>query len=141
MEDYVTASLADRRFALTLIAVFGVLALVLSVVGLYGVMAHAVLCRTSEIGVRAALGAGRGRLFGLILRQGLSLAAAGLAIGLGIGLVTARFLGSFLYATGPGDPLTLVATAGVLALAAVLACSIPARAAMGIDPLKAIRGR
>src|SRR5436190_3647092 len=76
MEDYVAASLADRRFALTLIAVFGVLALVLSVVGLYGVMAHAVLCRTSEIGVRAALGAGRARLFGLVLRQGMTLVAA-----------------------------------------------------------------
>jgi putative ABC transport system permease protein len=140
MEDYIASSLADRRFALTLIAVFGVLALVLSAVGLYGVMSYAVLCRTSEIGMRAALGAGRGDVFGLILRQGMLLAGAGLALGLVAGLGAIRLLVSFLYGTGSTDLLTLGATAAVLAVAAALACYIPARAAMRIDPLAAIRG-
>jgi predicted permease len=139
MEDYIASSLADRRFALTLIAVFGVLALVLSAVGLYGVMSYAVLCRTPEIGVRTALGAGRGHVLGLILRQGMSLAAAGLALGLVAGFGATRLLASFLYGTGPNDPVTLAGTVAVLAMAAALACYIPARAAARIDPLKAIR--
>ena len=139
MEDYIASSLADRRFALTLIAVFGVLALVLSAVGLYGVMSYAVLCRTSEIGVRAALGAGRGHVLRLILRQGMSLAAAGLALGLVAGFGATRLLASFLYGTGPNDPIMLTATIAVLAIAAALACYIPARAATRIDPLTAIR--
>jgi predicted permease len=139
MEDYIASSLADRRFALSLIAVFGVLALVLSAVGLYGVMSHAVLCRTPEIGVRAALGAGRGQVLGLILRQGLSLTAAGLTLGLVSGFGVTRLLASFLYGTGPNDPVTLAATVAVLAIAAALACYIPARAATRIDPLTAIR--
>ena len=141
MEDYIASSLADRRFALSLIAVFGVLALVLSAVGLYGVMSYAVLCRTSEIGVRTALGAGRGHVLGLILRQGMSLSFAGLALGLVAGFGATRLLTSFLFGTGPGDPLTLGGTATVLTVAAVLACYIPARAAMRIDPLRAIRER
>ena len=142
MEDYIAASLADRRFALSLIAVFGVLALVLSAVGLYGVMSYAVLCRTSEIGVRAALGAGRGHVLGLILRQGMSLAGAGLALGLVAGLGATRLLASFLYGTGPNDPITLAATIAVLAIAAAACVLRPGagrdadRSAPGDEALK-----
>ena len=106
--------------------VFGGLALVLSAVGLYGVMSYAVLCRTSEIGVRAALGAGRGHVLGLILRQGMSLTGVGLALGVVAGFGATRLLTSFLYGTGPSDPVTLAATVAVLATAAAFACYVPA---------------
>jgi putative ABC transport system permease protein len=139
MDDYIASSLADRRFALTLIAVFGVLALVLSAVGLYGVMSYAVLCRTPEIGVRAALGATSWQVCAMILRQGMSLASAGLALGLAAGFGATRLLARFLYGTAPNDPVTLAGTVAVLAIAAALACYVPARAATRIDPLQAIR--
>jgi putative ABC transport system permease protein len=139
MDDYVAASLADRRFALTLIGLFATLALVLSAVGLYGVMSYAVLQRTPEIGVRAALGATSWQLCAMILRQGLALTAAGLVLGLGAGLAVTRLLASFLVGTGPADPIALATTAAVLAAATALACYVPARAAARIDPLTALR--
>lgn len=139
MDDYVASSLADRRFALSLFALFGVLALLLSALGVYGVVSYAVTQRTPEIGLRAALGAGRGSLFALIFRQGLALTLAGLVAGLAAASVATRLLASLLFGVASADPWTLAATAGVLTFAAALACYVPARAATRIDPLTALR--
>ncbi|HEV8346194.1 MAG TPA: ABC transporter permease [Vicinamibacterales bacterium] len=139
MDDYVASSLADRSFALALIALFGVLALLLSSVGIYGVVSYAVVQRTAELGVRAALGASRTNLFALILRQALAVTGVGLALGLLIAIVVARVLASFLFGVEPFDPKTLAATAGLLAFVAALASYLPARAATRIDPQEALR--
>ena len=139
MGDYVASSLAERSFALALIALFGVLALLLSAVGIYGVVSYSVVQRTPEIGVRAALGATRGSVLVLVLRQGMALTGIGLFLGLAIALGGARLLASFLFGVGSTDPTTLAATAGLLAGASALASYLPARAATRIDPLEALR--
>src|SRR5262249_61227624 len=107
--------------------------------GVYGVVSYGVTQRTPEIGLRAALGAGRGSLFALIFRQGLALTLAGLVGGLAAASVATRMLASLLFGVASADPWTLAATAGVLTFAAALACYVPARAATRIDPLTALR--
>jgi ABC-type antimicrobial peptide transport system permease subunit len=118
---------------------FGALALVLSAVGLYGLVSYSVVQRTPEIGVRAALGAGRRHLVALIVRQGIMLTGTGLALGALAGLGLARLLASFLYGIGPSDSRTLAAAAGLLLAVAALASYLPARSAARIDPLEALR--
>ena len=139
MDDYVASSLADRSFALALIALFGLLALVLSAVGLYGLVSYSVVQRTPEIGVRAALGAGKRHLVALIVRQGIVLTAIGLGLGVLAGLGLTRLLASVLYGIGPSDPGTLAAAAGLLLAVAAVASYLPARSAARIDPLDALR--
>jgi putative ABC transport system permease protein len=139
MDDYVASSLADRSFALALIALFGVLALVLSAVGLYGLVSYSVVQRTPEIGVRAALGACRRHLVALIVRQGIVLTGTGLGLGVLAGLGLTRLLAGFLYGVGPSDPRTLAAAAGLLLAVAAVASYLPARSAARIDPLQALR--
>jgi putative ABC transport system permease protein len=139
LDDYVASSLADRSFALALISMFGVLALLLSAVGVYSLVSYSVVQRTPEIGVRAALGAGRGHLVALIVRQGIVLTVTGLGLGLLAGLGVTRLLASFLFGVGPSDLRTLAVAASLLLAVATLASYLPARSAARIDPLDALR--
>ena len=139
MDDYVASSLADRSFALALVALFGVLALLLSAVGVYGLVSYSVVQRTPELGVRAALGASRGNLLALIVRQGMTWTGFGLGLGVLSGLALTRLLGSFLFGVEPSDPRTLTVAAGILLAVAALASYLPGRRAARIDPLEALR--
>jgi putative ABC transport system permease protein len=131
--------MAERRFLTAAAAVFGVLALVLATIGVYGVIALSVSERTREIGIRVALGAGRGELLAMVVRQGLGLAGLGLAIGLPASLALAPLLASQLYGVAPGDLVSLLAVVSVLGLAALAACVVPASRALRVDPVKALR--
>jgi putative ABC transport system permease protein len=139
MDDYVASSLAERRFALTLVALFGVVALLLAAVGIGGVMSHSVVQRTPEIGVRAALGAGKRNVFAMILREGMALTAIGLTLGLLIALAGSQLICSFLFGVGAVDPSTILMTAAMLIAVAAVASYLPARAAARISPLDALR--
>jgi predicted permease len=139
MDDYVASSLAERRFATTLTALFGFVAFLLAAVGIGGVMSHSVVERTPEIGVRAALGAGKSRVFTMILREGLAVTAIGLVLGLLIALGGARLISSFLFGVGAVDPGTFLMTAAMLLAVAAVASYFPARAAARISPLDALR--
>src|SRR5262245_20901896 len=137
--DEVKNSIAAARMASTLTSLFGLTALLLAGVGLYGVMSYAVSRRTSEIGVRMALGAGRGDVLRMMLKQGLLLTGLGLAIGSVAAVSLTRLIKTLLYGVGPTDPLTFVAVALLLASVAFLACYIPARRATIVDPMVALR--
>jgi ABC-type antimicrobial peptide transport system permease subunit len=119
--------------------VFAASAAALSAIGIYGVLAYGVARRTSEIGVRMALGAEAASIRLLILRRGLAVFAAGLLLGLGGAASLARFLGSMLYGVTPLDPSTYVSAAGLFALIVTLACWVPASRATRVDPLVALR--
>jgi predicted permease len=139
MDDYVASSLADRRFALMLIALFGVVALLLAAIGIGGVVSHSVVRRTPELGVRAALGADKRTVLAMILREGLGLTAIGLTLGLLIALGGSRLIANFLFGVGAVDPITLFLTAAVIIGVAGAASYLPARAAARINPLDALR--
>ena len=111
----------------------------LAVVGVYGVIAYAVAQRTREMGVRLALGASPADLLRLVLRHGMALVAAALVLGFGLSAVASRLLEGLLFGVDPADPPTLVAVAALLALAALGASLLPARRAMRVDPLEALR--
>jgi predicted permease len=139
MNDRVARSLATRRLSVILVALFSALALLLAALGLYGTLAYAVAQRTREIGIRLALGAQRAAVFRLVLQQGMSLVGIGLVAGLVVALGFGRLLANFLYGVGARDPLTLTVVAVVLALVALFACLLPARRAMRVDPMVALR--
>ncbi|MCC6202982.1 MAG: ABC transporter permease [Gammaproteobacteria bacterium] len=139
LETLLAASAADRRFARTVLALFATAALALAILGLYGVLATHVLERTHEIGLRAAIGASPGRVLTLILRQGMTLAASGIAIGLGGAAVATRALENLLYGITALDPLTYACVAALLFAVAAIACWIPALRAIRLDPLRALR--
>jgi ABC-type antimicrobial peptide transport system permease subunit len=122
-----------------LLGASGLLALVLTWIGLFGVISFSVSERTREIGVRMAMGAGRGDVMKLIMRQGLFVTGFGLAIGIGAALASARLLSSLLYGIRPDDPATVVVVVAGMTVVTVLACYIPARRAMRIDPVVALR--
>ena len=139
MTQLIAQSVEEPRFLSVITAVFAVLTLLLAAVGVYGVMAYAVNERRQEIGVRLALGAARGDVFGLVYRDGLRLAAIGLAIGAaGAALITPA-IASMLYGVTPRDPITFGVTCLVLLIAASVAVFVPARRAMGIEPMAALR--
>jgi predicted permease len=138
-QDVFSASLATRRFNLTLVGVFAATALLLAVAGIYGVMAYSVARRTHELGVRMALGASAPHVLRLVLRQGMLTTAVGLAIGIAGALVLTRAMQSMLFGVSPTDPITLLAVALLLGLAALLASYIPARRATKMDPIVALR--
>ncbi len=139
LQQMVAASMIADRFALLLLSGFGMLALVLASVGMYGVISYSVLQRTSEIGLRVALGAGRTQILAMVLRQGGTLALAGIGIGLFAAWMTTRLMSGFLYGVRAGDPATFAAVALLLVVVALAACWIPARRAMQVDPLTALR--
>jgi putative ABC transport system permease protein len=139
LEEQKSNSLYTSRMAATLLTVFGLLALGLAALGLYGVMAHAVNRRTRELGIRIALGAQAGDVLKLILMQGLMLALIGVGIGLLAAFALTHWIESLLFGVRPTDPLTFTAIAVGLTLVALVACWIPARRATKVDPLTALR--
>jgi putative ABC transport system permease protein len=140
IEEIAAVSVASRRAGMLLIAAFGVLALVLAAAGIHGVMSHLVALRTAEIGVRMTLGAPPSSVMGLVLREGALQAVAGLAIGLTGGVLLMRAFRSVLFGVRPSDPITLAAVAIALLATALAACALPARRAMRVDPVMALRG-
>ena len=139
MEDVAAVSVASRRAGMLLLAVFGGLALVLAAAGIHGVMSHLVALRTAEIGVRMTLGATPSDVMALVLREGTIQALSGLAIGLSGGVLLMRTFHTMLFGVAPADPLTLSAVAAVLLTTAIAACIVPARKAMHVDPVNAVR--
>lgn len=139
MNEVIAGSLAERRFLMLVLLVFASVALLLAAVGIYGVMSYAVTRRANELGVRSALGASRWQIVLLVMRQGMTLASAGLIVGLAASVLLTRFLRSMLYGVGAGDPWTLVIVTAVLGLVAMLACLAPARRATSVDPVVALR--
>lgn len=139
MDEVTALSLADRSFQTWLLGSFAGLALLLAAIGIYGVMAQAVTQRTAEFGIRMALGAQPGQILGMVLGNALRLVAIGVAAGLAASLILTRFLRSFLYGVSAYDPLTMAAVSALLAGVALLACYLPARRAMAVDPMVALR--
>ncbi len=139
MEDVVARSLGQPRLTLSLMSLFGAVALLLAAIGLYGVVAFSVSQRVREIGLRMALGASSKDVSRLVLRDGLKVALAGVGLGVAGALFAARFLESLLYEVAPRDPITLVAIAALLVGVALVASYLPARRASRIDPFTALR--
>jgi ABC-type antimicrobial peptide transport system permease subunit len=133
------ASVAQRRFVLLLVGAFGVLALAMAAVGVYGVMALVVSERTPEIGIRLALGASPADVMRATIRDGLLLAGAGVTLGLLAAVAVVPLLSAQLFGIRPFDPVTLTAVPLLLMMVAAAACLVPARRAMTIDPVDALR--
>jgi putative ABC transport system permease protein len=139
MERLVDGALARPRFNTLLMAIFAALALLLAALGVYGVMAHAVSQQTREIGIRVALGAPARSVMRLIIARGMALAGIGLLLGLAGAAAAGRLLSGLLFGVGPADPATYAAAGGVLLVVSLLACWIPARRVLGVDPVVALR--
>ncbi|MFZ0663150.1 MAG: ABC transporter permease [Acidobacteriaceae bacterium] len=136
---YYTKSMARTSFTLVMLAISGAMALLLGVVGIYGVISYSVSQRTREIGIRMALGAQRGAIVGLFVRNGLLLAAIGIACGLVAALAAMRLMASLLFGVSPVDPVTYGAITVVVFATAYLACWLPSRKAAAVDPMRALR--
>ena len=139
LEDVVSSALSESRFRTVLLAIFAAVALVLASVGVYGVISYSVAQRTHEIGVRMALGARRGEVLGMVVRQGMALVAIGVAVGLAGAWVLSRYLSSQVYEVSTTDPLTFILVPVVLLAVALVANLLPARRATRVDPLEALR--
>jgi predicted permease len=139
MEDRLDRVLANERLTGFLAGLFGGLATVLALVGLYAVTAYSVACRAQEIGIRVALGAQRRNILALVLREGMILLAVGVGIGLAAAVALTRVLRDFLFEIAPTDPATFISTTLLLSLVGLLACYLPARRAARIDPMVALR--
>jgi putative ABC transport system permease protein len=139
MQQLASESLAPQRASMILIVIFAGLALMLATVGIYGVISYSAQQRTREIGIRIALGAGPRAVLRLVMREGLALTGAGLAIGLTGAFALTRFLSSVLFGVHPGDPATFAMVAVILAAVTLLATYVPARHAMRVDPMVALR--
>jgi predicted permease len=139
MAQVVAESVSRRRFAMQIVGLFGILALLLAAVGIYGVIAFSVTQRTREIGIRVALGASRSTILRWVLKQGMLLTLAGVAVGLLGAFALTRLLRSLLFGVGPTDIVTYVALAILLTIVALIACYVPARRATKVDPLVALR--
>ena len=139
MDEYISSSIAAPRFNTTLLSIFAVVALVLTIIGLYGVMSYSVAQRTNEIGIRMALGAQSRDVLGLIVKEGLKMVLFGLVLGIGGALALTRLLETLLFGVKTRDPATFLAIAGLLSIVAMLACYIPAWRATRVDPLEALR--
>jgi putative ABC transport system permease protein len=139
LDEIKVESVAGERFRSILMGIFAAVALLLAAIGLYGVISYSVVQRTREIGIRTALGANPGNIRALVLRSAMTLTAFGLVLGIAGALGLAQFLSSMLFNTGKYDPMTFVAVAVVLALVALAACLVPARRAMRVNPIIALR--
>jgi len=139
MDDSVSASLSQARFTMLLLGAFAGLALLLAVMGIYSVMGYSVSRRTNEIGIRVALGASRSDVLVLIVRQALLLALIGMVIGIIGALALSRLMASQLYGVRPTDPVTFITVAALLMIVSFAASYIPARRAMCVDPMTALR--
>jgi putative ABC transport system permease protein len=139
LEGVLSESLAERRFAMELVALFALTALLLAALGIYGVISYIVSERTHEIGIRLALGAGNSTILRMVLRQGLALAIAGAAVGIAAALIVSHLMAGLLYGVKPTDSLTFAGVALLLIGVALLACYVPARRAVRVDPLVALR--
>jgi predicted permease len=139
MSELVSSVTARRRFQTTLLTVFSATAMLLAMVGVYGLLAYSVRQRTGEIGIRVALGSSKGRVMQLVLREGLTLLGIGLVIGLGVTFVSTRLLLGFLYGVPAIDPLTFALVPMLLLAATIAASSIPSFRAATIDPMNALR--
>ena len=139
LNETVSASLSQRRFSMEMVGLFALTALLLAGLGIYGVISYLVSERTQEIGIRLALGASRSNILSIVLRQGLGLAIAGAAVGLVCALVVSHLMASLLYGVRPTDSLTFAGVAFIFIGVALFACYIPARRAMKVDPMDALR--
>jgi ABC-type antimicrobial peptide transport system permease subunit len=139
MDEVVSRSTSRERFNMWLMAVFGVCALLLAAIGIYGLMAYSVEQRTQEIGIRLALGASANQVKNMVVAQGFRLAVVGVVIGMASALALTRFIASVLYGVEAKDPIVFSAAPAVLALVALLAAWIPARRASRVDPIVALR--
>ena len=139
LRGYIAQVTAGQRFAMQLLGVFAVLAAALAAIGLYGTIAYTVSQRDREFGIRMALGAGPRELLGLVVRQGLRLAALGIGIGVAAALALSRVLSSLLYGVSPADPPTYAAIVLGVGLVALLACYLPARRAARLQPARVLR--
>jgi predicted permease len=139
MEEIITNSLSQKRLTRMLLSSFAILALVLAAVGIYGVMSQLVLQSTHEIGVRMALGAAPSTVLSMVLKNAMTMALLGIAVGAVVALLATRLLSSMLYGVGATDPLTFVSVAGILAAVALLSSYFPARRATRVDPMVVLR--
>jgi putative ABC transport system permease protein len=139
MPDVIEASVAQPRFRAFLLGLFAAMALILAATGIFGVISYSVSCRTNEIGIRVALGASRATILRMVLREGVVLTAAGLAVGVPAALAASRLVEQMLFEVSAHDPATLAMVAGVLAAVALVAGYVPARRALRVDPLVALR--
>jgi putative ABC transport system permease protein len=139
MDEVVQLSAARQRFNMLLMTVFGAMALLLAAIGIYGLMAYTVEQRTQEIGIRLALGAESGQVRNMVMRQGMVLALAGVAIGIGAAWVLARLLESLLFGVKARDPLVFVAVPVALGLVALLSVWLPAIRASRVSPTESLR--
>jgi putative ABC transport system permease protein len=139
MEEVRSISLASQRMNLLLFGLFAGVALVLATIGIYGVLAYSVAQRTREIGIRLALGAHHKNVLRLVIGQGMRLAAIGILLGLFASLALTRLMAGMIYGVSSTDPVTFVAVAALLAVVAIAACYFPARRAMRVDPMVALR--
>jgi putative ABC transport system permease protein len=139
VEQYAAGQLQDLKHYAILLSIFGGMSALLSFVGLFGIMAHAVSQRTGEIGIRVALGATSGSVLGLIVRQGFTLVAIGMAGGVAASTALTQVIEKFLWGVNATDPLTFALVLAAMALVALLACYVPARRALRIDPMIALR--
>jgi putative ABC transport system permease protein len=141
LETVVLASVADRRFTMLVLSAFGAFALFLAAVGIYGVLAYTVNRRTREIGVRMALGAARGRVMRMVLRDGMQAVVPGIAAGVVGALFLSRLIAGLLYGIAPSDPVTFGIVIMVLVIVTLAASLVPARRATMVDPMEAIRAQ
>jgi putative ABC transport system permease protein len=139
MDQLLYDSVAGSRFRAVLFGCFAALALVLAMIGIYGVVAYSVNQRTNEIGIRVALGAQRITVVRMILRQAVSLALFGIGIGLAASFALSHILKSLLFGVRAGDPITFACVAALVLFVALAACYVPARRAMRVDPVVALR--
>jgi putative ABC transport system permease protein len=139
LDDVLSTSIAQPRFRTLLLGFFAAIALTLAAIGIYGLLSHGVAQRANEFGVRMALGAAPSDVLRLVLRQGATLAAIGIGIGLFAAIAVVRALHSVLYEISPWDPLAWILSAGTLLVVSLLASWIPARRALRVDPVAALR--
>jgi ABC-type antimicrobial peptide transport system permease subunit len=139
LDELIDASVAQRRFQMVLLVLFAAVAVALAVIGIYGVLSYTVSQRTSELGLRIALGADPRNIMSLVLKQAAWLMAAGLLFGIGGAYALTRYLNSLLFGVSSNDAFTYVAAAGLLAAVSIVASMVPARRGSRVDPIVALR--